>query len=139
MTYIDRSNVGNAKLFGAATDLGLSGTQWNIGLSLLCESTLCHEAVLIPVITYAIGSPIANIFVKIYSTKWILPILGIGCGVTIIGAGCSNNEAQWYALRLLLGLFEGGIYSACAYSLTTWYSPGVLASRTSFFYLGGTS
>jgi hypothetical protein len=38
MTYIDRSNVGNAKLFGAQQDNKMTGTQWNIGLSLLCES-----------------------------------------------------------------------------------------------------
>lgn len=90
------------------------------------------------VITYALGSPIANAFVKIYSTKLVLPILCMGCGLSIIGAGCSANVATWFSLRLVLGLFEGGIYSACAYSLTTWYDPSVLASRTSFFYMAGT-
>lgn len=37
LSYVDRANVGNAKLFGAQADTGLSATDWNIGLSLLCE------------------------------------------------------------------------------------------------------
>lgn len=57
LSYIDRSNVGlvflfqalcsvgsladplirNARLFGVEADLGMSGTDWNLGLSLLCE------------------------------------------------------------------------------------------------------
>lgn len=37
LSYIDRANVGNAKLFGAQKDTGLTNTGWNIGLSLLCE------------------------------------------------------------------------------------------------------
>ena len=38
LTYVDRANVGNAKLFGAQADLHMTGTDWNIGLSLLCRS-----------------------------------------------------------------------------------------------------
>ena len=38
LSYIDRGNVGNARLFGAQQDTGLSNTEWNIGLSLLCRS-----------------------------------------------------------------------------------------------------
>lgn len=37
LSYIDRANVGNARLFGAQADTGLTDTEWNIGLSLLCK------------------------------------------------------------------------------------------------------
>ena len=40
LSYIDRANVGNARLFGAQEDTGLTDTEWNIGLSLLCKSTM---------------------------------------------------------------------------------------------------
>jgi hypothetical protein len=36
LSYADRSNVANAKLYGAATDMKMSSTQWNIGLSVFC-------------------------------------------------------------------------------------------------------
>jgi hypothetical protein len=38
LSYADRSNVANAKLYGAATDMKMSSTQWNIGLSVFCGS-----------------------------------------------------------------------------------------------------
>jgi hypothetical protein len=33
----DRTNVGNARLFGAEADMGLSATDWNMGLTVFCE------------------------------------------------------------------------------------------------------
>jgi hypothetical protein len=37
LSYIDRANVGNARLFGAEADMGLSANDWNIGLTVFCE------------------------------------------------------------------------------------------------------
>ncbi|WWC64670.1 uncharacterized protein I303_107281 [Kwoniella dejecticola CBS 10117] len=125
MTYVDRTNVGNAKLFGAQTDLKMDGTDWNIGLSLLF-------------VTYALVGPFTNIFVKKYSARRVLPLVFFGCGATIIGAGCSANRAQWFILRLLLGVFEAAVYPGCVYFMTTWYSAEVITSRCSYFYLGAT-
>ena len=42
LSYIDRGNVGNARLFGAQKDTGLTNTEWNIGLSLLCKYPACQ-------------------------------------------------------------------------------------------------
>ncbi|KAJ4250913.1 hypothetical protein NW762_011563 [Fusarium torreyae] len=33
MSYVDRTNVGNAKLFGAIPDMGMTGQDWNTALS----------------------------------------------------------------------------------------------------------
>lgn len=34
ISHLDRSNIGNAKIEGIDTDLGITGIQWNIVLSL---------------------------------------------------------------------------------------------------------
>ncbi|WWC69803.1 uncharacterized protein I206_103746 [Kwoniella pini CBS 10737] len=125
LTYVDRSNVGNAKLFGAQKDLGMKGTDWNIGLSLLF-------------ITFAIGAPFSAALGKKYTTRFKLPLLLAACGATILAAGCSNNKAAWYAFRLILGLFESGVPSISAYILSTWYSSDIFTSRYSWFYFGAT-
>jgi len=39
LSYIDRANVGNARLFGAEHDMGLSANDWNIGLTVFCASS----------------------------------------------------------------------------------------------------
>jgi hypothetical protein len=38
LSYIDRANVGNARLFGAEKDMGLSAKDWNVGLTVFCEA-----------------------------------------------------------------------------------------------------
>ncbi|WRT63104.1 uncharacterized protein IL334_000007 [Kwoniella shivajii] len=124
LSYIDRGNVGNARLFGAQTDTGLSNTEWNIGLSLLF-------------ITFGFGGLPSNILVKKFGPKKVLPVLLMGVGAVLIGSGCSHNRAQWFTLRILLGLFEAGMYPGCTYTLTTWYTPAQIHSRTTVYYLGG--
>lgn len=37
----------------------------------------------------------------------------------------------------VLGAFEAGMYPGCTYTLTTWYTPSQIHSRTSIYYLGG--
>ncbi|WWC91102.1 uncharacterized protein L201_006043 [Kwoniella dendrophila CBS 6074] len=124
LSYIDRGNVGNARLFGAQTDTHLSNTDWNTGLSLLF-------------ITFGFGGLPSNILVKKFGPKKVLPVLLMGVGACLVGAGNAHNRAQWFALRLLLGLFEAGMYPGCTYTLTTWYTPAQIHSRTTFYYLGG--
>nr|XP_018264739.1 uncharacterized protein I303_02918 [Kwoniella dejecticola CBS 10117]OBR86897.1 hypothetical protein I303_02918 [Kwoniella dejecticola CBS 10117] len=124
LSYIDRGNVGNARLFGAQADTGLSNTDWNTGLSLLF-------------ITFGFGGLPSNILVKKFGPKKVLPVLLIGVGAILMGAGFSHNRAQWFTLRILLGLFEAGMYPGCTYTLTTWYTPAQIHSRTTIYYLGG--
>lgn len=69
--------------------------------------------------------------------KRVLAGTFLGVGVTITGLGVSTTRPSWFALRLLLGLFEGGIFPSGCFVLTTWYTPSQLGFRLSIFYLGG--
>ncbi|KAL4955901.1 hypothetical protein BDW69DRAFT_182080 [Aspergillus filifer] len=62
LAYIDRSNVGNAKLFGDLEDLHMNGTQWNITLSIFF-------------ITYGAGGMPSNIMLKRVGPRFWLPTL----------------------------------------------------------------
>lgn len=104
LSYVDRANVGNARLFGAQQDTGLTDTEWNIGLSLLCESfPSVFEDRNHPdfqVITFAVFGLPSNILVKRYGPKKVLPVLLMAVGGVLIGAGCCSSPAAWFALRL---------------------------------------
>lgn len=63
---------------------------------------------LITVVTFMLGAPPLNILAKIYSARVVMPVMLAACGFTIIGAGCCNTKAAWFALRLLLGFVEAG-------------------------------
>ncbi|WVQ83730.1 hypothetical protein IAT38_005874 [Cryptococcus sp. DSM 104549] len=123
LSYVDRTNVGNAKLFGAVADMKMTAQDWNTGLSLFF-------------ITYALGGPPCSILLKKYGPKIVLPLVLFCVSVVLIGSGCASNRAAWFPLRMLLGLFEAGMYPGCAYVLTTWYTPEQIHGRTTIFYCG---
>lgn len=119
LSYIDRANVGNARLFGAQADTGmtiingsegttkatgLTDTEWNIGLSLLCKSrgavSMGQAKLISLVITFAIFGLPSNILVKRYGPKIVLPTLLMAVGVVLVGTGCCSSPAAWFALRL---------------------------------------
>jgi hypothetical protein len=44
MAHIDRANIGNAKIEGMVEDLGMTGIQYNIALSLFFgQHKTCHS------------------------------------------------------------------------------------------------
>ncbi|KAH6662534.1 major facilitator superfamily domain-containing protein [Halenospora varia] len=97
LSYVDRSNgIGNAKLFGALADLGMSGQQWNTALSVFFA-------------TYAFGGVPSNIALKRFGPKIWIPTLMICVSIVLICAGLQGNFAGWTSFRVLLGLVEAGI------------------------------
>ncbi|OKL58480.1 hypothetical protein UA08_06355 [Talaromyces atroroseus] len=121
LAYIDRSNSGNAKLFGALQDLHMSSQQWNTALSVFF-------------VTYAFGGVPSNIMLNRVGPRFWLPTLLIGCGIIIVCGGLQSSYGGWTAFRVLLGLIEAGIFPGCSFILTSWYSPKELHTRMTVFY-----
>ncbi|KAL7418629.1 hypothetical protein Q5752_007087 [Cryptotrichosporon argae] len=115
LSYADRSNVSNAKLYSAQTDMGMTSTQWNAGLSVFF-------------ITYALGGPFSNMALKRLGPKRVLPVILLCVSFVLIGSGCCSNY--------VLGLFESGMFPGCSYTLTLWYTPAQLHSRYTIYYSG---
>lgn len=123
MSYIDRTNVGkpsqvicseirsldagNAKLFGALEDMGLSGQDWNTALSVFF-------------VTYALGAVPANIMLQRLGPRIWLPTMMLCVSVVLICCSLQSTFAGWTAFRVLLGLVEAGVFPGCSAVLTTW-------------------
>ncbi|KAL1855819.1 hypothetical protein VTK73DRAFT_8461 [Phialemonium thermophilum] len=114
MSYIDRTNVGNAKLFGALPDLHMSGQDWNTALP-------------------------SNIALKRFGPKIWLPLLLLTVSLVLIFSSLQSNKAGWTAFRVLLGFFEAGVFPGCSFVLTYWYSPEEVHTRMSIFYCGASA
>ncbi|CAK7236336.1 hypothetical protein SEUCBS140593_009586 [Sporothrix eucalyptigena] len=121
LAYVDRSNIGNAKLFGAEADMHLSSQQWNTGLSVFF-------------VTFSFFAIPSNMMLKRFGQKIWLPTLATGVGIIQICSGLQSSYAGWISFRLLLGMVEAGMYSGCTYTLTTWYSPKEIHTRMTVFY-----
>lgn len=126
MSYIDRTNVGNAKLFNALHDLGMTSQQWNTALSVFF-------------VTYALGGVPANILLKKLGPRIWLPTMMLSVSIILVCSSLQNNFGGWTAFRILLGLVEAGVFPGCSYVLTTWYSPDEVHSRMTIFYSGASA
>ncbi|KAI1338318.1 major facilitator superfamily domain-containing protein [Xylariaceae sp. FL0016] len=109
--YLDRSNIGNAAISGMPEDLGMSSQQ-------------LANAILMFYVT-----------VKKIRPSRLLPMFMLGWAVTTLGTGFMHTAPQLYASRLLIGLFEAGMYPALAITLTTFYTPQEQARRFAYLYL----
>lgn len=58
-----------------------------------------------------------------------------GWSIVLIGTGFMRNTGQMYASRLLLGIFESGMFPCLALYLSTFYQPTEQALRISYLFV----
>ncbi|CAK9779510.1 MFS transporter [Cutaneotrichosporon oleaginosum] len=118
--FIDRANIGNARLAGLEKDLGLKGYQYNILLTSFYISYIVFE---IP----------CNLLCKVVGPgKW-LPFLTFGFGLFSMLTGFATNFSNAAAIRFLLGIFESGMLPGIAYYLSRWYRKAELGFRLALY------
>lgn len=120
--FIDRANIGNAKIAGFEKDLGLVGYDYNMILSAFYISYILFE---IP----------SNICCKWMGPGWFIPGICLGFGVLSLCTAFVQNKAQAAAVRFLLGVFESGTLPGIAYYLSRWYKRAELSFRLSLYMI----
>ncbi|KAH8903594.1 permease of the major facilitator superfamily [Coniochaeta sp. PMI_546] len=118
--FIDRANIGNARLAGLEKDLGLVGNDYNAVLSIFYISYILFE---IP----------SNIMCKWVGPGWFLPIIALGFGISSLGTAFVHTKAQVMGVRFVLGVFEAGMMPGIAYYLSRWYRRSELSFRLSLY------
>lgn len=115
LNYLDRGNVGNAKVLNKETgdDLlsrtGMTSTGYSISLTLFS-------------VAYAVFEVPSNWILKRYvRPSWWLAFLLFAWGATTIGFAGVRTYPQVVVLRLLIGIFEAGFFPGIVYFTTFWY------------------
>jgi MFS family permease len=138
LCYLDRSNIGNAKVLNATTgdDLlsvtGMSNYQYTIALMVF-------------LIAYALFEVPANYLLKRTTPSRWFAFLMFAWGTITMCLGSAQSYATVTVLRFLLGVFEAGLFPGLVYYLTFWYRPEersfrvatILASATLAGAFGG--
>ncbi|EGG12405.1 uncharacterized protein MELLADRAFT_32692 [Melampsora larici-populina 98AG31] len=118
--FIDRTNIGNAKIAGLEKDLGLKGIQFNIGLAVFF-------------LTYVTSEIPSNLLIGRFGIKNWLTFLVCGWGIVTLCSAFMTNYATFIVTRLLLGkfscLFEGGMLPGMVLYLSTLYRKNELQLR----------
>ncbi|KAL2266025.1 hypothetical protein VTJ83DRAFT_5377 [Remersonia thermophila] len=118
--FIDRANIGNARIAGLEKDLGLKGYDYNALLSIFYISYILFE---IP----------SNIACKWIGPGWFIPAISLGFGAISVITAFVDNFAQAAGVRFLLGAFEAGVLPGVAYYLSRWYRRSELTFRLGLY------
>ena len=121
LSFLDRSNVANARLDGLVTDLHMSGDQYLTGLTLYF-------------IGYVLFEVPCNIILKRTSPKIWLPTLTLAWGVVATLMGVTQNLAGFYVVRFVLGMTESGLFPGVVFYLSMWYKRNERQYRIALFF-----
>ncbi|CAD6885191.1 unnamed protein product [Tilletia controversa] len=124
LSFLDRTNIGQARLNGLTTDLGLS-----VSFGYPFALTILY----IPYILFEIPS---NLTVKrVGPGRWI-PFLLTCWGIVSTLQGIVKSPAGLYVNRAFLGATEAGILPALSLYLTFFYKPHELCVRQALYFTG---
>ncbi|KAI1437291.1 putative MFS transporter [Xylaria sp. CBS 124048] len=131
LCYLDRSNIGNAKILNSSThddllsDAHITNTQFNIALFVF-------------LIAYGVFEVPSNILLKkMRPSRWIA-FLMFSWGALTIGLGGVRSYASLTVVRFLLGTFEAGLFPGLVYYLTFWYKTDERSLRVAFILASAT-
>jgi MFS family permease len=125
MSFLDRTNIGNAKIAGLATDLKLRPALYNWSVTAFF-------------FTYCIIEAPSNLLLKRFGAKVWLPFIMVCWAACCIGLGFVTDFNTLLITRLALGLAEGGLFPGVAFYLTTWYPRSLIAFRIAIFFSAAT-
>lgn len=123
LSFLDRTNIGQAKLNGLMQDLHLSSWDYTIALAVLYPPYIVLE---VP----------SNLVLKRIGPKYWIPLLVVCWGVVSTLQGKVTSRTGLYINRAFLGATEAGILPGIAVYLTFFYKPRELQLRQALFFTG---
>ncbi|KAM5349621.1 hypothetical protein ACJ41O_006126 [Fusarium nematophilum] len=125
LSFLDRSNVGNARIEGMVDDLHMifstAGNQYLTGLTLYFVGYVIFE---IP----------CNIILKRTTPRLWLPTLAIAWGIVATLLGIVQDLAGFFVARFFLGVTESGLFPGVVFYFSMWYKRRERQYRISLFF-----
>ncbi|KAJ7504258.1 MFS general substrate transporter, partial [Mycena galericulata] len=125
LSFLDRTSIGNAKLYNMEADLHMTDNQYLIALTVFFFS-------------YAIFEVPSNVFLKRLRPSIWLSLLMLLWGVMMTVQGLVHNFGGLVAMRWMLGTFEAGLFPGVNYYLSCWYKRSEFGIRAAIFFSAAT-
>ncbi|TID27674.1 high-affinity nicotinic acid transporter [Venturia nashicola] len=126
LSFLDRSNIGNAKLAGLPSSLKLKGLQFNNAL-----------AIFFPF--YVLAEVPSNLMMKLTRPSIWIPTIMVVWGLVCTMMGLVKNYRGLMAARVFLGLAEGGLFPGVTFYITMWYRRHECGRRMAIFFSAATA
>ncbi|RBR11649.1 uncharacterized protein FIESC28_08876 [Fusarium coffeatum] len=121
LSFLDRGNIGNAKIEGLQEDLEMSPDQYNWCLTVFF-------------FTYAAFEVPSNLLLKKLRPSIWLPTIMVAWGLVMTLMGIVQNYTGLLIARVFLGVTEAGLFPGVAYYLTMWYCRHEIQFRQALFF-----
>ncbi|KAF3352638.1 hypothetical protein VdG1_08804 [Verticillium dahliae VDG1] len=121
LNYIDRTNIGNAKIAGMGDDLALDDNEYAWVLSIFFFGYLICE---IP----------SNMILSRTAPSIFLPGIMFIWGGLCAAMAVVTNYGGLLGFRFVLGCVEAGFFPGVLYLLSCWYTKAELGKRFAIFY-----
>ncbi|KAG2369022.1 major facilitator superfamily domain-containing protein [Suillus spraguei] len=121
LSFLDRSNVGNAKVGGMATDLKLTGLKYNIAAAVFF-------------IPYCFAEVPSNIALKLSRPSRWIPSIMVVWGVVMTLMCLIRSYQSLVIARVFLGLTEAGLFPGINYYICLWYPRSERSKRIAIFF-----
>ncbi|KAF8311067.1 high-affinity nicotinic acid transporter-like protein [Clavulina sp. PMI_390] len=122
LSFLDRVNIGNARLYGLQADLNMSNTQYEVALSIFFVTYLAFE---VP----------SNLVLKKFTPHRWMATLAVSWSIIASLTGLCHTYHQFIACRVLLGVFEAGLFPGLAMYLTFFYTKRELSLRIGYLFV----
>ena len=121
LSFLDRGNIGNAKIEGLVDDLGMTAPQFNWTLTVFF-------------FTYCVFEVPSNLVLKKLRPSVWLPTIMVAWGTVMTLMGIVQDFKGLLLARLFLGVAEAGLYPGVAYYITLWYLRTEAQFRQAMFF-----
>ncbi|QPG94013.1 hypothetical protein C2857_004028 [Epichloe festucae Fl1] len=121
-SFIDRVNVGNARLYKLEADLSLSSAQFQVAVSIFF-------------VTYMFFEVPSNLVLKLFTPRRWIAFITVSWGLVATLMGLVNSYGSLIACRLLLGAVEAGLFPGLNIYLTFFYTKNELALRVGYLFV----
>ncbi|KAI5459137.1 major facilitator superfamily domain-containing protein [Mariannaea sp. PMI_226] len=122
LSFLDRVNVGNARLYGLEEDLGLKGNQYQTAVSILF-------------VTYILSELPSNLVIKHFTPSRWLSFITTAWGIVATLTGIVQSYGGLIACRVILGALEGGLFPGLTIYLTMFYTKREYALRIGYLFV----
>ncbi|KAK7409216.1 hypothetical protein QQX98_008592 [Neonectria punicea] len=119
IAYLDKTNIGNAKIEGLTEDLNLKGIQYNIVVAIF----------FIPFVLFA-----KRYFMRFKRPSWYMGGIVVAWGIVMTMTGIVQNYGGLLTIRFLLGIFEAGFLPGAILIISNWYLPNGTQVRIAILY-----
>ncbi|KAF5627085.1 major facilitator superfamily transporter [Fusarium sp. NRRL 52700] len=121
LSFLDRTNIGNARLAGLEVDLGMVKGDYNNALTIFFVS-------------YAVVEPATNALLKKITPRLFFTLIILTWGLIMTLMGLVTNVKGLLVARFFLGMAEAGLFPGVNYYLSCWYKSSEIGIRSSIFF-----